>query len=378
MHFGGHIRDGSNMSECVQRDGNIEVIFELADELQDLQRVESKIGKQLARGPGVDRPAADALQDFDNAPLDCFGCQGYPRSRAMLRIRGLRQSVGNVAWKFRVATLDRGGCARNPGQRGSGKIPRMYSDVVTQTVILAAGMGTRLGSAEVGVPKPLLTIGGMPLVAYALAHAEASGCREAVVVIGYEGARVREAIEAIGTDMVVRFIENPNPAVPNGHSLLVAEPLAAPRFFLQMVDHLFATPVLPKLTAALPRHRDAARLLVDPDPVGLDLSDATKVRLAGDRIVAIGKGLGEWDAIDTGCFVLTTTVFDALRSVSSSEPLTVSSAMRRLAQRGSLYAADIAGVSWVDVDTPADRHDAERRLAAWSHIAPAQVIAPGR
>ena len=69
------------------------------------------------------------------------------------------------------------------------------ADIVTQTVILAAGMGTRLGSAEAGVPKPLMSIGGMPLVGYALAQAEAAGCTEAVVVIGYEGGRVRRAVE---------------------------------------------------------------------------------------------------------------------------------------------------------------------------------------
>ena len=66
-----------------------------------------------------------------------------------------------------------------------------------QTVILAAGLGSRLGSAEAGVPKPLMEVGGAPLIAQALAHAEASGCREAVVVIGYEGARVRAAVEAL-------------------------------------------------------------------------------------------------------------------------------------------------------------------------------------
>ena len=41
-----------------------------------------------------------------------------------------------------------------------------------------------------------------------------------------------------------RFVENPDPTTPNGHSLLVAEPCVRDRFFLQMVDHLFAEPVL--------------------------------------------------------------------------------------------------------------------------------------
>ena len=69
--------------------------------------------------------------------------------------------------------------------------------MITQTVILAAGVGARLGSAEAGVPKPLLTVGGSPLFAHALGHAAASGCGEAIVVIQvcaagqYENRHVR-------------------------------------------------------------------------------------------------------------------------------------------------------------------------------------------
>jgi choline kinase len=121
---------------------------------------------------------------------------------------------------------------------------------------------------------------------------------------------------------------------------------------------------------------ESARLLVDRTPVGLDLSDATKVQLDAGRIVAIGKGIEPWDAIDTGVFLLTGAVFDAIRRVPPSEPLTVSSAMRRLARDGALGAIDIGGVSWIDVDTPADRHDAERRLAAWGRAA-APATVPG-
>jgi choline kinase len=252
----------------------------------------------------------------------------------------------------------------------------MYGNSVTQTVILAAGMGTRLGSAEAGVPKPLMSIAGTPLVGYALAQAEASGCSEAVVVIGYEGARVREAVEALDTSMTIRFVENPDPSEPNGHSLLAAEAVAAPRFFLQMVDHLFAAPVLTKLATTTMKQGEAARLLVDRAPFGLDLSDATKVRIEAERIVAIGKGLEPWDAIDTGVFLLTRSVFDAIREVPASEPLTVSSAMRRLAWSGAFGAVEIGGVAWVDVDTPADRHDAEQRLAIWGRAASAEVVAP--
>jgi choline kinase len=234
--------------------------------------------------------------------------------------------------------------------------------LVGQTIILAAGNGSRLGSRTSGVPKPLVTVAGAPLIAHALAHAQAAGCREAVVVLGYEGARVRAAIEALPLSLCVRFVENPDPSTPNGVSLLAAEPVAASRFFLQMVDHLFAGPTLGRLTASPLSADEVGRLLVDAAPGDLDLDDATKVRVAAGRVTAIGKGITPWDAIDAGCFVLTPAVFDALRDVGNGEPQTVSSGMRRLVAKGALGTADVGGVPWVDVDTPHDHAAAERLL----------------
>ena len=169
------------------------------------------------------------------------------------------------------------------------KMPTMPA--VTQTVILAAGVGSRLRSAAPGVPKPLVTVGGIPLVMHALLHAHASGCDEAIIVVGHQGARVKAAIEAVPARLQVRFVETADPAAPNGLSLLAAEPLARPLFFLQMVDHVFADVTLPRLIGSSLAADEAGRVLVDRSPRDLDLDDATKVRRADDRVTAIGKGL---------------------------------------------------------------------------------------
>lgn len=232
---------------------------------------------------------------------------------------------------------------------------------VTQTVILAAGNGSRLLSGSTGVPKPLTQIGGVPLLAHALAHARAAGCLEAVIVVGYESTQVKAAAEALNAGLSLSFVHTSDYRAPNGLSLLAAEPLVHGVFFLQMVDHLFGDVALAKLAARPLAAGESGRVLIDRAPVeDLDLDDATKVRLSGNRVTAIGKGLDPWDAVDAGCFVLTPDVFDALRRAPGSEPKTVSSGMRQLVDGGALGAVDLEGISWVDVDTPGDRRLAER------------------
>ena len=58
-------------------------------------------------------------------------------------------------------------------------------------MILAAGRGERMGLLTANEPKPLLTVGGVPLIERHLAHLAASGFAEAVINLSYRGAQVR-------------------------------------------------------------------------------------------------------------------------------------------------------------------------------------------
>jgi choline kinase len=232
-----------------------------------------------------------------------------------------------------------------------------------QTIILAAGSGSRLATSRGDVPKPLMTVAGVPLIAHALEHARASGCKEAIIVIGYAGQRVRRAVQAMRSPLRITFLDNPDFTAPNGVSLLAAEPAAADQFYLQMVDHLFMEPMLDRLATVPLARGEAGRVLVDSRPSpDIDLADATKVTLRNGRVTAIGKGLAEWDAVDAGCFLLTREVFEALRRVPAPEGRTVSAGMRQLVSLSALGAVDVPRAEWIDVDTPADREVAERLL----------------
>jgi 1L-myo-inositol 1-phosphate cytidylyltransferase len=230
---------------------------------------------------------------------------------------------------------------------------------VDQTVILAAGSGRRLAGSGPDLPKPLRQVAGQPLLAHALGQAASAGCTDAVVVVKHEAHLIEAFLGGFSTRLRIRTVHNPADG-PNGSSLLAARHLAEDRFFLQMADHVFISPVLERLGRL-----ESPRLgvLVDPRPRHIDLSDATKVRLADEHIVAIGKQLEPWDAVDAGCFVLSPAVFDALEAVEPTEPLTVSSGIRRLAAQRMMDAVDLGGVTWMDVDTPADQELAERLFA---------------
>ena len=57
--------------------------------------------------------------------------------------------------------------------------------VVTRGVILAAGRGTRLGSLTESTPKPLLEVGGRPVLDHIVDGMAAAGVRQLTVVTGY-------------------------------------------------------------------------------------------------------------------------------------------------------------------------------------------------
>ena len=228
-----------------------------------------------------------------------------------------------------------------------------------QTVILAAGNGARLGALGHEIPKPLLQVGGRPLIEHALAQAAQAGCEEAIVVLGHGADQLRSALARLKTPLRIRAVLNPDYHLPNGMSLLAAEPYADERFFLQMADHVFNAAVLSRLTD--PSLDGVARLLVDRAPRDLDEADATKVRIREGRVTAIGKEVLPYDAVDAGCFLLDRRVFTALRAVRG-ESASVSAGMEQLAAVRALAPVTLQGVTWVDVDTPADWRRAEALL----------------
>lgn len=233
---------------------------------------------------------------------------------------------------------------------------------VVDALVLAAGNGTRLRTRT---PKPAHPLLGVPLLARTLFSLERAGITDAYVVLGYEADQVRKAIERISRlSLRIHWLHNAEWKRPNGVSVLTAAEHLHRPFILTMADHLFD----PGIVAAL-RERstdvDGIDLAVDYRIDQLfDVDDATKVRVADGRIVAIGKTLPRYDAVDTGLFLATPALFTALRDAMVDGSVSLSDGVQRLARAGRARVMDIGDRMWQDVDTPEACREGERLLLA--------------
>jgi D-glycero-alpha-D-manno-heptose 1-phosphate guanylyltransferase len=93
--------------------------------------------------------------------------------------------------------------------------------------ILAGGPGTRLRSVVADRPKVLAPVRGRPFVTYLLDQLGAAGAAEVVLLTGYRGGQVREALGEGYRGLRLRYSEEPVPLGTGGavrHALaLLAE-----------------------------------------------------------------------------------------------------------------------------------------------------------
>jgi len=231
-------------------------------------------------------------------------------------------------------------------------------------VILAAGNGDRFQTPthDSKLLQPLL---GRPILLRTLSAAAEAGITSATLVLGYQAERVRALAErGAPAGMTLSFAYNPEWRLENGVSALAARPhTGGARFALLMGDHVFEPDVLKRMLS-LPVHDGRSLLAVDAGPfTAAQADEATKVRRDGSRIVAIGKTLDDFDALDTGVFVFSADLYDALERARAGGDTTLSGGVRQLAASGRMHGVEIGGASWCDIDTVADLAAAESVLA---------------
>lgn len=234
-----------------------------------------------------------------------------------------------------------------------------------KALIVAAGQGTRL--REKGEVKPLIRIGGVPLIERVIARLREAGIDDILVVSGYRGDDLRTELDeyAARENVSITHVVNERWDRANGLSVLKAKRHLDGPFLLTMCDHL-VDPEIYRLLASAPFEPDTVTLGVDfnvDSPLN-DPQDVTRVKCANGRIEHIGKIIREFNAIDTGVFLCTPIMFAALEESSAHGDDSISGAMNVLAGWGKARVLDIGDRLWVDVDDPAAFGKAEELLKA--------------
>lgn len=86
----------------------------------------------------------------------------------------------------------------------------MPSKRIDTAFILGAGLGTRLRPLTENMPKPLLPIGGRPMITYAMDHLRAAGVRRFIVNTHHRPEKYREAFpEASWRGIPITFRHEP-------------------------------------------------------------------------------------------------------------------------------------------------------------------------
>jgi glucose-1-phosphate thymidylyltransferase len=107
-----------------------------------------------------------------------------------------------------------------------------------KVIIPLAGKGTRLRPHTHTVPKPLLHVGGRPVMSYILDDLRELGVEEAVFVTGYLGHEIEAYIRAEYPDITAHFVEQPEQNGTAG-AVRLAQPFVDTDVLIIFVDTLF-------------------------------------------------------------------------------------------------------------------------------------------
>jgi 1L-myo-inositol 1-phosphate cytidylyltransferase len=220
-------------------------------------------------------------------------------------------------------------------------------------LIVAAGQGTRL--REKGELKPLIPIKGVPLIERVIANAQAGGVDEFFAVTGYRSDELQAQLGELSTrtDVSITRIYNRNWDRANGVSVLAAKQFIDEPFLLTMCDHLVDPAIFRALIAA-GTAPGTVTLAVDfniETPLN-DPEDVTRVKCEGTGLKHIGKVIRDFNCFDTGVFLCTPVMFEALSESQARGDDSISGAMNVLAEWGKALVFDIGDRVWVDVDDP--------------------------
>lgn len=179
--------------------------------------------------------------------------------------------------------------------------------MVTEAIILAGGLGTRLRSVAPDLPKAMVPIAGQPFLTYLLRHLEENGVRRVVLAVGYRHEPIRDFFGSKYGALQLVYSVEPEP-LGTGGALSQALPYIEGPFTFVINGDTFLRPDYRAMELVLKRDED-----LDLVVALRSVSDASRY---GRAVVAAGRiqgftasGTPGPGLINAGCYLVSRDIF---------------------------------------------------------------------
>lgn len=233
-----------------------------------------------------------------------------------------------------------------------------------QTVVLAAGQGTRMRPLTAAIPKPMLPVADRPLVAHTADAAVEAGATKVVLVVGYEADLVREYFDGADLPVEVEYAvqEKQRGTADAVRAALPALDPEAP-FVVLNGDALYDQESLGLLYGHVPsvgafsvEHPENYGVFTLADDVegGPEATAAASDGGYGGRVVAIDEKPAnpESNLVNTGAYTFPPEAHEMLEGVEMSErgELELTDVLATLCETDEVRAVPFE--RWMDVGRP--------------------------
>lgn len=231
-----------------------------------------------------------------------------------------------------------------------------------QIIILAAGLGSRLGK---GLPKALVPVCGKAMLQYQYEWTRNFNPERTVVIGGYHFTEMKEFCSEHFSD--VKLIENTRYKEQNLYSLLAAEEFFDKDTLIMNVDHIYPESFAKRVVCEFEKVKNYA---IFADTCRKLSDDDMKVFInENGKVEKISKKLTAWNAGYIGMSFITKDFWQQYRiaaaktAETAKEKAVVEMVIQQLIDDG-IYPSIINSddMTWYEIDTPEELEYAESKL----------------
>ena len=229
--------------------------------------------------------------------------------------------------------------------------------------ILAAGEGSRLRASGIHLPKPLVPIGGVPLIGRVLQALQPLGPEEIVCIINHRGTPVADYVRQTYPHLPVTFVQQDTASSYESFHVLCTHLRHTP-FLVTTVDAIFPPGVLAAFVAAACQQPAAAMTL--SLTTFIDDEKPLYVRLdAQQRLSHIGATAHGSPYVTSGLYYCAPCISTACTALPPTQVSALRAFLGWLQEHGYWLQGYLAP-KMVDVDRPHDIAVAEQFVASYA------------